>query len=259
AADRVVETNTDAQVGGVDTVYSSLASYTLGANLENLVINSSGAANATGNALDNLIYAGAGDNVMDGRDGNDTVSYLFATAGVTVALNTSAQQATGGSGLDTLKGTENLIGSQFADTLTGNKNANTLSGGDGNDTLSGGAGDDVLIGGSGADTLIGGTGADHYVFNGISDTGLGGLRDIINGFKTVEGDKLDFSGFDARPLTDSHDAFVFIGNAAFSANNSGELRFADGVLYGNIDDNVGADFEIQLTGVQTLQTADIIV
>ncbi|AKF47433.1 M10 family metallopeptidase C-terminal domain-containing protein [Pseudomonas fragariae (ex Marin et al. 2024)] len=259
AADRVVETNTDAQVGGVDTVYSSLASYTLGANLENIVINSSGAANATGNALDNLIYAGAGDNVMDGRDGNDTVSYLFATAGVTVALNTSAQQATGGSGLDTLKGTENLIGSQFADTLTGNKNANTLSGGDGNDTLSGGAGDDVLIGGSGADTLIGGTGADHYVFNGISDTGLGGLRDIINGFKTVEGDKLDFSGFDARPLTDGHDAFVFIGNAAFSANNSGELRFADGVLYGNIDDNVGADFEIQLTGVQTLQTADIIV
>nr|WP_276617181.1 calcium-binding protein [Pseudomonas syringae] len=259
AADRVVETNADAQVGGVDTVYSSLASYTLGANVENIVINSTGAANATGNALDNLIYAGAGDNVMDGRDGNDTVSYLFATAGVTVALNTSAQQATGGSGLDTLKFTENLIGSQFADTLTGNKNANTLSGGDGNDTLSGGAGDDVLIGGSGADTLIGGTGADHYVFNSITDTGLGGLRDIINGFKTVEGDKLDFSGFDARPLTDGHDAFVFIGNAAFSANNSGELRFADGVLYGNIDDNVGADFEIQLTGVQTLQAADIIV
>ncbi len=92
-ADRVVETATDAQTGGIDTVYSSLASYTLGANLENLVITSSAAANATGNALDNVLYAGAGDNVLDGRDGNDTVSYLFATAGVTVALNTSAQQA----------------------------------------------------------------------------------------------------------------------------------------------------------------------
>ncbi|KPY54976.1 PsmE [Pseudomonas syringae pv. rhaphiolepidis] len=202
AADRVVETNADQQVGGIDTVYSSLASYTLGANLENIVINGTGAANATGNALDNLIYAGAGDNVMDGRDGNDTVSYLFATAGVTVALNTSAQQATGGSGLDTLKGTENLTGSQFADTLTGNKNANVLNGGSGNDTLSGGAGDDVLIGGSGADTLIGGTGADRYVFSNSNETGLSGLRDIINGFKAAEGDKLDFTGFDARPLTD---------------------------------------------------------
>lgn len=258
-ADRVVETATDAQTGGIDTVYSSLASYTLGANLENLVITSSAAANATGNALDNVLYAGAGDNVLDGRDGNDTVSYLFATAGVTVALNTSAQQATGGSGLDTLKGTENLTGSQFADALTGNKNANVLIGGEGNDTLSGGAGDDVLIGGSGADTLIGGTGADHYVFNSANDTGLGALRDIINGFKVAEGDKLDFSAFDARPSTDDADAFVFIGNAAFSAGNTGELRFADGVLYGNIDDNVGADFEIQLTGVQSLQTADVIV
>ncbi|RMV12133.1 Poly C5 epimerase 3 [Pseudomonas savastanoi] len=250
----MVETNADQQVGGIDTVLSSLASYTLGANLENIVITGTGAANATGNTLDNLIYAGAGDNVMDGRDGNDTVSYLFATAGVTVALNTSAQQATGGSGLDTLKGTENLTGSQFADTLTGNKNANILNGGSGNDTLSGGAGDDVLIGGSGADTLIGGTGADRYVFNNSNETGLGGLRDIINGFKAAEGDKLDFTGFDARP-----DAFVFIGNAAFSANNTGELRFAVGVLYGNLDDNIGADFEIQLTGVQSLQAADIIV
>ncbi|RMQ75232.1 Mannuronan C-5-epimerase, partial [Pseudomonas syringae pv. tomato] len=185
--------------------------------------------------------------------------YLFASAGVTVALNTSAQQATGGSGLDTLKGTENLTGSQFADSLTGNKNANVLNGGAGNDTLSGGAGDDVLIGSSGADTLIGGTGADRYVFNSIDEVGRDGLRDIINGFKVGEGDKLDFTGFDARPLTDTHDAFTFIGNSAFSANNTGELRFADGVLYGNVDDNTGADFEIQLTGVQSLQAADVIV
>ncbi|WP_122669584.1 M10 family metallopeptidase C-terminal domain-containing protein [Pseudomonas viridiflava] len=258
-ADRVVETKSDARVGGVDTVYSALASYTLGAHLENIAITRTDTANATGNALDNVLYAGAGDNVMDGRDGNDTASYLFASAGVTVALNTSAQQATGGSGLDTLKGTENLTGSQFADSLTGNKNANVLNGGAGNDTLSGGAGDDVLIGSSGADTLIGGTGADRYVFNSIDEVGRDGLRDIINGFKVGEGDKLDFTGFDARPLTDTHDAFTFIGNSAFSANNTGELRFADGVLYGNVDDNTGADFEIQLTGVQSLQAADVIV
>ncbi|WP_024695869.1 glycosyl hydrolase family 28-related protein [Pseudomonas syringae] len=259
AADRVVETNADARTGGTDTVYSALSSYTLGAHLENLVMTGSGAANAIGNTLDNVLYASAGDNVLDGRDGNDTVSYQFASAGVTVALNTSAQQATEGSGLDTLKFTENLTGSQFADALTGNKNANDLQGGDGNDTLSGGAGDDVLTGGSGADTLIGGTGADRYVFTATAEMGLGDLRDIIKGFKAAEGDTLDFSAIDARPSTDATDAFVFIGNAAFSANNTGELRFADGVLYGNIDDDIDADFEIQLTGVQGLQASDIIV
>ncbi len=257
--DRVIETNANAQVGGTDTVYSALSSYTLGANLENLAISSSGSANAIGNGLDNVLYAGTGDNVLDGRDGNDTVSYAFASAGVTVALNTSAQQATGGSGLDTLKFTENLTGSRFDDALTGNKGANILRGGDGNDALSGGAGNDVLIGGSGTDTLTGGTGADRYVFDSSRDMGLDVLRDVINGFKAAEGDMLDFSAIDARPDTDAKDAFVFIGNAAFSANTTGELRFADGVLYGNLNDDVAPDFEIQLTGVQSLQAADVIV
>jgi len=259
AADRVVETNADPRTGGIDTVYSAGTAYTLGANLENLVITSTGVANATGNALDNVLYAGAGDNILDGRDGNDTASYLFASAGVTVALNTSAQQTTGGSGLDTLKGIENLAGSRFSDSLTGNKNANILLGGDGDDALFGGAGDDVLVGGLGTDTLVGGTGADRYVLNNPNEMGLGALRDIITGFKTAEGDKLDFSAIDARPQTSTTDPFVFIGNAGFSTNNSGELRFADGVLYGNIDDDIEPDFEIQLTGVQSLQATDIIV
>jgi len=259
AADRVIETNANRDSGGTDTVYSALSSYTLGANLENLVIDGGGNANAIGNALDNVLYAGAGDNILDGRDGNDTVSYQFASAGVTAALNTSAQQATGGSGLDTLKFTENLTGSRFDDTLIGNKGANILRGGDGNDTLSGGAGDDALTGGYGTDTLTGGTGADRYVFENTREMGVNLLRDVINGFKAAEGDKLDFSAIDARPQTDGRDAFVFIGNSAFSDTNTGELRFADGVLYGNVNDESGADFEIQLTGVQSLQAADVIV
>ncbi|HEX8594626.1 MAG TPA: glycosyl hydrolase family 28-related protein [Pseudomonas sp.] len=256
--DSVIETNADNVTGGIDTVYSALASYTLGNNVENLVLTGEAAANGTGNALDNVLYAGAGDNVIDGRAGIDTASYLFAAAGVTVKLSTTAQQDTGGSGLDTLKGMENLTGSRFADSLTGSSGNNTLVGGDGNDTLMGGSGNDVLTGGNGTDTLIGGTGADTYVFNDLSDMGLGSLADIIKGFKSAEGDKLDFSAIDARPQTEADDTFAFIGNAAFSATNVGGLRFADGVLYGNIDTDSEADFTIQLTGVQTLQAADII-
>jgi len=258
ANDKVIETNADSVTGGVDTVYSALTTYTLGSNVENLLLTGAGAANGIGNALDNVLYAGSGDNLIDGRAGIDTVSYLFATAGVTVKLSTTAQQDTGGSGLDTLKGNENLTGSRFADSLTGSSADNRLAGGDGNDTLSGGSGNDVLIGGAGVDTLIGGTGADTYVFNDVSEMGSGLLADIIQGFKSAEGDKLDFSAIDARPQTAANDAFVFIGSAAFSANNVGELRFADGVLYGNTDADNEADFAIQLTGVQTLQAADII-
>ncbi|TFZ33591.1 mannuronan epimerase, partial [Pseudomonas syringae] len=160
------------------------------------------------------LFAGAGNNVLDGRAGIDTASYANAAAGVTVTLSTSAQQNTGGSGPDTLKNLENPSGSSYADTLTGNSGANTLDGGAGNDTLVGGAGDDRLIGGAGTDTLTGGTGADTYVFGAVADMGVGALRDVINGFKTAEGDHLDFTGLDANPQTSAIDAFSFIGSNA---------------------------------------------
>jgi Ca2+-binding RTX toxin-like protein len=104
--------------------------------------------------LDNLLYAGAGDNILSGDAGSDTVSYYYGvsgTTGVTVSLATAAAQATGGSGTDTLKGIEHLRGSNHADQLTGNADANRLEGYAGNDTLDGGAGNDSMIGGDGSD------------------------------------------------------------------------------------------------------------
>ncbi|KAB0541660.1 mannuronan epimerase, partial [Pseudomonas palleroniana] len=152
-----------------------------------------------------------GNNVLDGRDGIDTASFERALSSVTVNLSTSAQQNTVGSGLDTLKFIENLKGSAYADTLSGNSAANVLDGGAGNDTLVGGSGDDRLIGGAGTDNLTGGTGADTYAFGALSDMGVGALRDVINGFKSAEFDKLDLTGLDANPLTATVDAFTFIG------------------------------------------------
>ncbi|MFM8332888.1 MAG: hypothetical protein ACKN9T_14485, partial [Candidatus Methylumidiphilus sp.] len=129
AGDAVSETNADAASGGSDMVGSYLAAYTLGANVENLRILAAGVANGTGNTLNNVIYAGAGANVLDGLAGNDMVSYAFATAGVTASLGLTTAQATGSSGSDTLLNFENLEGSGFNDGLTGNSAANTLSGG----------------------------------------------------------------------------------------------------------------------------------
>ncbi|TPG94608.1 type I secretion C-terminal target domain-containing protein [Pseudomonas caspiana] len=257
ADDSVIETNSNAVSGGVDSVHSSLGAYTLGNNVERLYIDSTGAANGTGNALDNTLFAGAGNNVLDGRDGIDTVSYERALSGVTVNLSTSAQQNTVGSGLDTLKFFENLTGSAYADSLSGNSAANVLNGGAGNDTLVGGSGDDRLIGGAGTDNLTGGTGADTYAFGALSDMGVGALRDVISGFKTTEGDHLDLTGLDANPLTATVDAFTFIGSNAFDpANATGQLRFADGILYGSVNADATPEFEFELVGVKELHASD---
>ncbi|MHC8372069.1 M10 family metallopeptidase C-terminal domain-containing protein [Pseudomonas sp. MDT1-85] len=257
ADDTVIETNSTAVLGGVDSVHSSLAAYTLGNNVERLYVDSTGAANGTGNALDNTLFAGAGNNVLDGRDGIDTVSYERALSGVTVNLSTSAQQNTVGSGLDTLKFCENLTGSAYADSLSGNSAANVLNGGAGNDTLVGGSGNDRLIGGAGTDNLTAGTGADTYALGALSDMSVGALRDVINGFKSTEGDLLDFTGLDAKPLTTAVDAFTFIGSNAFDpADATGQLRFADGILYGSVNAGASPEFEIQLVGVQELHASD---
>jgi Ca2+-binding RTX toxin-like protein len=258
AGDVVSETNAVASTGGIDTVYSYIGAYTLTDNVENLLLLATGAANGTGNSLNNVIDAAAGNNILNGAAGIDTVSYAFATAAVTANLGLTTAQATGGSGSDTLLNFENLTGSNFHDKLTGNALANTLNGGAGNDTLAGGAGNDLLIGGTGLDMLYGGTGADTFDFNALNEMGLGAaLRDVIGDFKTSEGDKIDLSTLDANLATAANDAFSFIGASAFSSNATGQLRFAGGVLYGSTDADTAAEFEIQLVGVSNLQTADL--
>jgi Ca2+-binding RTX toxin-like protein len=155
--DIVSETNAVLATGGTDTVYSDLSAYTLTANVENGRILSTTVANLTGNTLNNVLYAGAGSNVLNGGSGIDTVSYAYGlagTTGVTVSLAVGTAQATGGSGSDTLTSIENLIGSAYADRLTGNTGANSLGGGAGNDTFDGGAGSDTLAGGDGSDTYV---------------------------------------------------------------------------------------------------------
>ncbi|WP_412071742.1 beta strand repeat-containing protein [Pseudomonas fluorescens] len=259
AGDVVSETNATASTGGTDSVYSFLGAYTLGDNVENLRLLSTGAANGTGNSLNNIIDAGAGNNILNGGTGIDTASYAYATAAVTANLGLTTAQATGGSGADTLLNFENLTGSNYHDTLTGNALANTLTGGAGNDTLNGGAGNDLLIGGTGLDKLYGGAGADKFDFNALSEMGLGAaLRDVIGDFKSSEGDKIDLSTLDANLATTANDAFSFIGSSAFSSNATGQLRFAGGILYGSTDADTAAEFEIQLLGVSNLQTADMI-
>ncbi|MNO74360.1 Bifunctional hemolysin/adenylate cyclase precursor [compost metagenome] len=259
SGDIVSETNANLATGGFDTVYSYLASHTLGANVEGVRIMSTTAASATGNSLNNVLYAGAGNNTLDGAAGSDTASYAYAGSAVKVSLASTTAQSTGGSGADILRNIEHLTGSSYNDTLTGNSAANILNGGAGNDTLSAGAGNDTLIGGVGVDKLFGGAGADTFDFNALGEMGLGALRDVLADFKGSEGDKIDLSTLDANGGTAANDAFRFIGSSAFSGDASGQLRFANGVLYGSTDADTTAEFEISLLGVSSLTTDNFVL
>ena len=107
----------------------------------------------------------AGNDILAGTAASlhDTVSYASAAGSVNVSLIITAQQDTGGAGLDTLTNIESLIGSNFNDNLTGNGKNNVLNGRDGDDTLNGNAGADVMIGGLDDDTFIVNTTGDIVI------------------------------------------------------------------------------------------------
>jgi len=191
--DSVTDTITELAGGGSDTVLSSV-DFTLGAEIENLVL--TGTAHAgTGNALDNVLTggneadtltAGLGNDTLDGGVGADILiggigddTYFIDNPGDIVIEDA-------GAGFDTVVVNsdwtlaDNIEGVRLVGTghsLTGNAAANTLEGDAGDDTLDGGEGDDVeiggdgndhLISGSGHDTLAGGAGDDVYVLSGGS-------------------------------------------------------------------------------------------
>jgi Ca2+-binding RTX toxin-like protein len=166
---------------GTDTVQSSIT-YTLGNNLENLILTGTGNINGTGNTLNNFIIGNSGNNSLNGGDGNDSLdgdvgndtlvggvgndTYIVDNVGdvVTEALNAGTDSVNSSVTYTlavnvenlTLTGTGNIngTGNALANRITGNSGNNTLNGGDGNDSLNGGVGNDTLIGGNGNDLYI---------------------------------------------------------------------------------------------------------
>ncbi|MEB0228277.1 calcium-binding protein, partial [Pseudomonas sp. 5S1] len=272
--DTITETST--LTSEIDTVRSSI-SWTLGDNLENLVLTGSEGLRGTGNDLNNVLIGNSGNNRLTGGAGDDT---LDGGAGADLMM--------GGDGADTyyvddesdfvfetgssltehdrvFSSIDYSLQSNLEDLLllgsgnlngTGNDVANLMTGNTGNNTLDGGLGNDTLIGGLGKDTLIGGGGADTFVFNAWNETGVGNLRDVITDFSSLQGDKIDLTQFDANLLNAGVNSFTFIGANDFTG--AGQLRFVDHVLSGNVSGNVGADFEIQLVGVNAFTAQDLV-
>ncbi|MND50936.1 Serralysin A precursor [compost metagenome] len=272
AADRITELASQ----GTDLA-QSLVSHTLAANVENLTLLGSAAINGTGNALanrltgnaaNNTLNGGAGADSMSGGLGNDTyvvdnaADQAIETSTLATELDSVLSYVSWSLGANlenlTLAGSAaiNGTGNGLANRLTGNAANNTLNGGGGNDSLFGGLGNDTLIGGLGKDSLKGDAGADIFSFRAQSEMGKGALRDVVLDFNASQGDRIDLATLDANSLTTANDAFRFIGSAAFSG--AGQLRFADQVLYGNLNGDLIAEFEIQLVGVSSLGAGNLI-
>lgn len=167
AGDVVVE----ASNGGIDTVQSSIA-WSLGSNVEHLVLTGAAAINGTGNALSNHITGNGATNRLDGGAGADT---MLGGAGDDVYVVDNASDAIvelAGEGTDrvesavshvlaaeiehlTLTGTAgtNATGNAAANSLAGNSGANRLDGGAGADSMTGAGGNDTYVVGS-LDDLI---------------------------------------------------------------------------------------------------------
>lgn len=127
---------------------------------------------------DDLFYSGEQDDIYDGGEGSDTVSYIYSEQGISVNLQLG-QGYDGYAAYDDkpeqLISIENIIGSNHIDVIVGGAQDNKLeglggndsiAGEDGSDTLVGGAGNDYLEGGRGSDILFGGYGTDTAAYSG---------------------------------------------------------------------------------------------
>ncbi|MBB3558765.1 Ca2+-binding RTX toxin-like protein [Rhizobium sp. BK512] len=109
--DQVIDLGIDFGLGGYDTVSTTLLTYTLGTNIENLNLlegNASGYGNDRDNRIsgsdgNNILNGFAGDNTLDGREGNDT--FL-------VTSDHSRNFITGGTGDDVLVYKQGLGGGE---------------------------------------------------------------------------------------------------------------------------------------------------
>jgi Ca2+-binding RTX toxin-like protein len=165
-----------------------------------------------GSNVDNRFVGFAGDDLIDGLDGDDTVAYnhhsgsLPFLQGVEVDLSAGIAIDNWGN-TDTLVSIENVLGSSLSDVITGDANANVLSGGSGNDT---------------------------FVFT----QGFGG--DLIDDFKQVgDEDILDFVAFG---FADDAEALSFASevgsDVVFDFGTDGLLTVSNTTLAAFGEDNI---------------------
>jgi Ca2+-binding RTX toxin-like protein len=254
---------TEASGQGVDTIETTLNSYTLPDNVENLVFIGSGDFIGTGNNRSNTITGALGTDTLTGGDGNDTLDggagadTLIGNAGndTYVVDHAGDVVSESGGGIDLVNTTllnytltpnvDKLVFTGSGDFVgTGNGLNNTISSGAGNDTLTGLGGNDTLNGGWGDDTLTGGANADTMNGGGDNDIYVvDNVGDVVNeaasqGIDTVQTTLASYT------LPANVEKLIYIGSGNFSGTGNDR--------HNTITGGAGADTLDGMTGNDTL-------
>ncbi|MDP3480644.1 MAG: calcium-binding protein [Desulfoprunum sp.] len=250
---------------GIDTVLSDVT-YTLGANVENLILTGTSAYNGTGNELNNVLIGNDIANILDGRAGSDTMSggmghdiYIADNDGDIVAENANE-------GIDSVQSSATYALSVNVENLTlmgtsaingtGNSLDNVLTGNSGENILTGGAGNDILNGGSSADQMFGGTGDDIYVVDGtdvIAENSDEGIDTVQSGIAYTLGanvENLTLTGTSAINGTGNSLDNILIGNSGANTLTGGAGN--DTYRVDNLTDIV---MEVIGEGIDTVQSS----
>ena len=212
--DDALDTVVELVAAGIDTVQSSVT-WTLSADVENLILTGSVPINGTGNAQANILTGNSSANSLVGLDGNDS-----------------------------------LFGEGGDDSLAGGTGADSLSGGAGNDTLIAADGNDTLDGGAGTDSLLGGMGDDVFLVDAVGDiiveASNEGTDTVQSGLSWVLGanvEHLILTGSVAVNGTGNIEANILTGNT--EANLLSGLAGNDTLIAGDgndtLDGGTGAD------------------
>ncbi|TMJ13747.1 MAG: hypothetical protein E6G94_11090 [Alphaproteobacteria bacterium] len=229
--------------GGIDSVATTLLSYTLADNVEALggMLESAGQT-LIGNALNNTIIAvSTHDNYLDGGGGADLMSGSYGND--TYVVDNASDSISDLDGVDTVIasvsyviqiGIENI-------TLSGSAAINATGSG-GNNVLTGNGAANVLDGFVGADTMIGGGGDDTYVVDQagdvVTEAAGGGTDTVTASISYVLGanvERLTLIGDSAIDGTGNALANVLTGNAAANRLDGGA---GDDTLSGGAGDDV---------------------
>ncbi|KAF0116030.1 MAG: Hemolysin-type calcium-binding region [Rhodobacteraceae bacterium] len=233
---------------GTDTIDTTLTSYTLGANVEILILRTGVNATGIGNALDNTLAAGAGNDTLSGLAGID---WIYGDAGNDSLDGGSETDALwGGTGADTILGGDGgdaLQGETGIDVLYGGNGVDWLYGGDDSDRLDGGADTDALFGEFGSDLLYGDTGNDNL------DGGYG--MDVLYGGQGVD---WLYGSFDNDQLyggTETDALFGQEGNDLLDGGDGGD-NLDGGTGDDNLSGGAGDDWIYGQAGQDTLSGGD---